>query len=633
MAIPSRQIGGSTRTSLLWQISKQLEELICIRSGGCGSTTTTTTTIIEPTTTTTTSYPIPIECIVYNAANGNIYIYDPLTNLSVEILNDESPYFQVANTDTKLWSSQSGGYVQEYDLTFTPGPSLVFNRSINTGSVTVSGTFAIDNTTLIVGDAFTLGIYELDITTATSINTLKGAIEIGFVPNDMLLTTSGKLIIVATNAPTNTITKVYQYDYATWTLETNLNLTSQLPALNYGIGIAEYDGDIYIFTRIVECNINTTPSGVYILDPLTNNITLVNSTGLSCPSGTSSWLPCNTTSLTSSSSTTTTTTTLSAECAIAFANNNNSLFVTDGSPTTFIEFDSSASIPQSPSIATTINKLFVLVNEDNLLQPVRKIYEYNMSYSPNSLTFVREIDYPVGVNSLGNGACALSDTMLVVPIPQCTPDYAVCVNPTPIVKLNISGSVAVIDSTITYLPMFNETTTGGVPTGNVYSNLITGDIIYTTNNKIITLDQNSTWPLVSYIHQYDAITGNLEFERVLDTPLSPTLPRLDGAVGIFVFNSNLHLINNTDPITGAGTQSYIYQVGLTSPYNITSLGQASPLLLYADGSNSAGCVNVSFTPNIITTTTTTTTIPPTTTTTTTLAPSGFNTIYTYFESL
>ena len=51
MAIPSRQIGGSTRTSLLWQISKQLEQLICIRSGGCGSTTTSTTTIIEPTTT------------------------------------------------------------------------------------------------------------------------------------------------------------------------------------------------------------------------------------------------------------------------------------------------------------------------------------------------------------------------------------------------------------------------------------------------------------------------------------------------------------------------------------------------------------------------------------------------------
>ena len=45
MAIPSKQIGGSVNYNLLWQISKQLEELICIRSGGCISTTTTTTTV------------------------------------------------------------------------------------------------------------------------------------------------------------------------------------------------------------------------------------------------------------------------------------------------------------------------------------------------------------------------------------------------------------------------------------------------------------------------------------------------------------------------------------------------------------------------------------------------------------
>ena len=44
MAIPSRQIGGSTTTNLLWQISKQLEELICVRTGNCGGNTTTTTT-------------------------------------------------------------------------------------------------------------------------------------------------------------------------------------------------------------------------------------------------------------------------------------------------------------------------------------------------------------------------------------------------------------------------------------------------------------------------------------------------------------------------------------------------------------------------------------------------------------
>lgn len=53
MAIPSRQIGWSTKANLLWQISKQLERLTCVTAGGCGTTTTTTT--IGPTTTTTTS--------------------------------------------------------------------------------------------------------------------------------------------------------------------------------------------------------------------------------------------------------------------------------------------------------------------------------------------------------------------------------------------------------------------------------------------------------------------------------------------------------------------------------------------------------------------------------------------------
>lgn len=44
MAIPSRQIGWSTKANLLWQISKQLERLTCVTAGGCGPTTSTSTT-------------------------------------------------------------------------------------------------------------------------------------------------------------------------------------------------------------------------------------------------------------------------------------------------------------------------------------------------------------------------------------------------------------------------------------------------------------------------------------------------------------------------------------------------------------------------------------------------------------
>ena len=74
MAIPSRQIGWSTKANLLWQISKQLERLTCVTAGGCGTTTTTTT--IVPTTTTTTTICVDfINSIVisngsYALANG-----------------------------------------------------------------------------------------------------------------------------------------------------------------------------------------------------------------------------------------------------------------------------------------------------------------------------------------------------------------------------------------------------------------------------------------------------------------------------------------------------------------------------------------------------------------------------------
>ena len=53
MAIPSRQIGWSTKSNLLWQISKQLEKLTQV----AGNVVLTTTTSTSTTTTTTTVAP------------------------------------------------------------------------------------------------------------------------------------------------------------------------------------------------------------------------------------------------------------------------------------------------------------------------------------------------------------------------------------------------------------------------------------------------------------------------------------------------------------------------------------------------------------------------------------------------
>jgi hypothetical protein len=55
MAIPSRQIGWSTKSNLLWQISKQLEALTGIMYNRGNTTTTTTSTSTTTTTSTSTS--------------------------------------------------------------------------------------------------------------------------------------------------------------------------------------------------------------------------------------------------------------------------------------------------------------------------------------------------------------------------------------------------------------------------------------------------------------------------------------------------------------------------------------------------------------------------------------------------
>jgi hypothetical protein len=45
MSIPNKQIGWSQESNLLWQISKQLDQLIKVTSKLAETTTTTTTTL------------------------------------------------------------------------------------------------------------------------------------------------------------------------------------------------------------------------------------------------------------------------------------------------------------------------------------------------------------------------------------------------------------------------------------------------------------------------------------------------------------------------------------------------------------------------------------------------------------
>ena len=594
MAIPNRQIGWNTDDNLLWEISKQLDKLICV-AAGCGPYTTTTTTSITPTTTTTTSYPIPIQCIIYVSANGNIYIYDPLTNTSVEVLGGDTTYYQVANTDTKLWTAAGGGYIQEYDVNFNPGPSLVYNRYFSTDNITVGGTFAINNTTLIAGEDGTQNIYELDITTSVSINTLKGVIEIGYTTRDLLLTTSGKLIIIANDIATSSITKVYQYDYATWTLETDINITGQLPELSYGVGIAQYNSDIYIFTRVIECIPNSTPSGVYLLDPITFNLTLLDDIGLSCQLGASSWLPCNTVNLNSGNSNL-------LGCVYYtnyFISNKAWLYDVNTDISTMVNLPND--LFGTSMNAHTSTKLWKTNETDTII-------EWINTNNTTTLNFNRNITFSGLSPQFYQIIClqAINNTTLLT-LRRGVDDYN---NPEgtytySLARLDITNNI-VTASQMTLL--FNIYSPGGVQ-----------DFLLTLTNKIIVVGKriNSSQLQEIYLSQYSYPDGALE----IDINLSTTIPPYTEGIArckLFQFNGNLFLsvlaLNNTS--------STIYNVDLNNPQNlifVRTITNSNQISAWYNSSLNCNTVNL----NTITTTTTSTT----------LAPTGFNTIYTHFEAL
>lgn len=176
MAIPSRQIGGSTTTNLLWQISKQLEELICIRSGGCGSTTTTsssstsTTTSTSSTTTTTTTlfFPSAAPCVWSRDIDvvGSIDVYDVVTNttVSISVPNDFATPTEItmqASTNNKLWIGDGLNTIKEWDI-MQETLGLTFVRDITVGSFGTNESkptviAAINDTTILLGNDWVNG--------------------------------------------------------------------------------------------------------------------------------------------------------------------------------------------------------------------------------------------------------------------------------------------------------------------------------------------------------------------------------------------------------------------------------------------------------------------------------------------
>jgi len=289
MGIPSRQIGWGTKSNLLWQISKQLEQLICARIGGCSTTTSTTTSI-----------PATLGCVYYTnyVFPYTLYAYDIDTNTSTLVViptGDQLANFAETHTVNRYWKGNQTNLIREWVPTSNPY-ILQVNRNISVSGITSAfGNYfqfleAVDDNHLLTivlnNPLFTNTLTLLDITsgtvTASEITPLFNIYGPGGI-DCILLTTNNKLLSI-TRRPVGIVNDVYflmQYSYPDGALELEIDLSS---TFTYSVTtrpqlFQSADGKLYIFasnndpgnefSTIFEIDLNT-----YIFTPVWSNLAL-----------------------------------------------------------------------------------------------------------------------------------------------------------------------------------------------------------------------------------------------------------------------------------------------------------------------------------------------------------------------
>jgi hypothetical protein len=168
MAIPSRGIGWSTEDNLLWQISKQLEQLTNVTAKGCITTTTTTTlpayrvyTALLTQTGSNSSNAVtdlPLLPGTTYVINGNDGGTADFTNVGAPNNNDGT-YFVATGTTPNSWGDNLLGQL-EYDsgaptvivLENTIGNIYFTYRSVGQYRCYSDNLFTQDKTTVFISD-------------------------------------------------------------------------------------------------------------------------------------------------------------------------------------------------------------------------------------------------------------------------------------------------------------------------------------------------------------------------------------------------------------------------------------------------------------------------------------------------
>jgi len=274
-----------------------------------GVIVTVNTCNCDSTTTTTTMVPNGTECCgILFSSNDSIYYSNRLSIPELNQLNVPGyvSSLGIAMTANYLWSIDTT--IEQWDIALSPF-SATYNTSIALpmGFVAGKGLLAKNNGILIAIDdsGSPQNIVELDITGVTAVATTIFSLQANRVSTgNMLYTTDGKLIVINQNTSTSDY-YITQYDYATATIEVDLNIGSvavtSLYECSCEIYVTDASGNLYTIIKILP----------YVLFDLGVNIGIssIGSATQVASCVVSSITDITTTTTTSSSSSTTTTTT------------------------------------------------------------------------------------------------------------------------------------------------------------------------------------------------------------------------------------------------------------------------------------------------------------------------------------
>jgi len=468
-----------------------------------------------------------------------VYTYDVVNNVSYSIFtypeysNFNQPRSVSRTLDKMFLTCRISGdtFIKEYDITYSP-LTITFNREIyadlNPNTAWLEVMTAIDNNTLISFSSVSYSevfVIEVNIELPIAVITRKFDFIPGssFIRGNPILTTDKKLIIANSHSGNTYIT---QYNYINGELELDLQVNLFLSHLFIS------NGELHLVTYFQGVNTLYKINKFHPYD-----ISFIRIMDITPYIQRMCQIPqCNDVSLIPKAQPVKKT-----QCGVFYLSEDKVYSYNPINNTRTLIFTyPDYSIGNLPiQISRTLDKMFLLIGTGAGITPYL-IKEYNITYSPLTITYNREIQLdspPIGGWFLN--MTIIDETTLILYCGSFTEGvYALQVD----ISLPIAIYTPVIELFSDRRPLLGS--------------------IFTTNSKLIvvTNDINGS---PSYISQFNYPSGELEID--IPIPVSAGNP-----LGIFISNNELYYM-------GVGSTSVpLHKVNLTYPYT-------APVVQYIEG--------------------------------------------------